>query len=85
MLLVVGPLLRWRNSAAADPDTIPGFMGCWQSFLVFFLMNENMFYWGHRALHSKLLYKSIHKQHHKWVVNLHWAPRSTRFSATLRM
>ena len=25
-------------------------------------------YWIHRALHSKLLYKRLHKAHHKWVV-----------------
>ena len=25
-------------------------------------------YWIHRALHSKLLYKRLHKPHHKWIV-----------------
>lgn len=27
-----------------------------------------LIYWIHRFLHSKLLYKPIHKLHHKWIV-----------------
>ncbi|KAA8916449.1 hypothetical protein TRICI_001312 [Trichomonascus ciferrii] len=33
----------------------------------FLVMEDTWHYWGHRALHSKLLYKRIHKQHHKYA------------------
>lgn len=34
---------------------------------IFFVLEDTWHYWGHRALHSKLLYKRIHKQHHKYA------------------
>ena len=35
----------------------------------FFIMFTDFFiYWIHRGLHSKILYKRLHKPHHKWVV-----------------
>ena len=33
----------------------------------FLLFTETTYYWTHRALHSPLLYKRMHKSHHKWV------------------
>jgi lathosterol oxidase len=33
-------------------------------------------YWMHRALHSKLLYKRLHKPHHKWIVPTPFASHS---------
>lgn len=38
----------------------------WQLAL-FFVMEDAWHYWGHRALHSKLLYKRVHKMHHKYA------------------
>lgn len=38
----------------------------WQ-LAVLFLMEDTWHYWGHRALHSKLMYKRIHKMHHKYA------------------
>jgi sterol desaturase/sphingolipid hydroxylase (fatty acid hydroxylase superfamily) len=67
MLLVVGPLIRWANPAASNPADIPHFAGLWKQFTICFLFNENMFYWGHRTLHAKQLYKHIHKQHHTYI------------------
>ncbi|KAK4960950.1 c-5 sterol desaturase [Elasticomyces elasticus] len=35
----------------------------------FFLMfTDFCIYWIHRGLHSKLLYKHLHKPHHKWIM-----------------
>lgn len=34
---------------------------------LFFVMEDTWHYWGHRALHSKLLYKRVHKMHHKYA------------------
>ena len=32
-----------------------------------FVIDDAYFYWSHRALHSKLLYKQVHKTHHKSI------------------
>ncbi|ANB11626.1 methylsterol monooxygenase [Sugiyamaella lignohabitans] len=33
----------------------------------FFVLEDTWHYWGHRLLHTKYLYKRIHKQHHKYA------------------
>ncbi|XP_059622725.1 fatty acid hydroxylase domain-containing protein 2-like [Phlebotomus argentipes] len=35
--------------------------------IVCLLLNEIGFYYSHRLLHSRLLYKIIHKKHHEWT------------------
>ena len=68
MLLAAGPLIRHINpGSAVAPGAIPGFCRMWYQLLVCFLVNECMFYAGHRLLHSKALYKHIHKQHHSYI------------------
>lgn len=36
-----------------------------RDWLVAMVINSTLFYWGHRLLHHPLLYKHIHKQHHR--------------------
>ena len=38
------------------------------SVMTFLMFTDGLIYWIHRLLHSKLLYKSLHKAHHKWKV-----------------
>lgn len=43
---------------------------CWQ-LLVAILVEDAGFYWGHRAFHSHpLIYKYVHKHHHRWTTSL---------------
>jgi plant 4alpha-monomethylsterol monooxygenase len=37
-----------------------------RDLIVSLIINDTIFYWGHRALHIPFLYKSIHKQHHQF-------------------
>ncbi|OQV17564.1 Lathosterol oxidase [Hypsibius exemplaris] len=34
----------------------------------FILFTDSLIYWIHRGLHSKYLYKRLHKTHHKWKI-----------------
>ena len=38
------------------------------STFTFLMFTDFVIYWTHRVLHSKLLYKHLHKQHHKLLV-----------------
>jgi lathosterol oxidase len=38
------------------------------SACLFMAFNDTLIYWIHRALHTKMLYKHLHKTHHKWLV-----------------
>eukprot|EP00966_Prymnesium_polylepis_P273347 6315284-Prymnesium_polylepis.2 len=72
MLFIVGPLLRHLAAARglpspAAPDTLPPWTTTWYNFTVTFLINEVMFYFGHRLLHWRPLYRTVHKQHHSYV------------------
>lgn len=43
-------------------------------FVVFALVNDVLFYWAHRTLHSHpWLYKNIHAQHHRFTTPISWA------------
>lgn len=45
----------------------PSFTSMAGLIIVFLLLEDAWHYWGHRALHTKYLYKSVHKQHHKYA------------------
>ena len=40
------------------------------SLVVFMMVDDTWFYWGHRLLHLKLLYRAIHKKHHRFKIPL---------------
>jgi sterol desaturase/sphingolipid hydroxylase (fatty acid hydroxylase superfamily) len=41
-----------------------------RDLLVAALVNDTLFYWGHRMLHHKSIYKYIHKQHHQFKATI---------------
>jgi len=47
---------------------VNGWLFIFFSTLTFLMFTDCLIYWTHRALHSKLLYKYLHKQHHKLLV-----------------
>lgn len=40
----------------------------WIQFPFFVLFTDFLIYWIHRGLHHPLVYKSLHKPHHKWIM-----------------
>lgn len=38
------------------------------SIVAFLMFTDCFIYWIHRGLHHRLIYKHIHKAHHKWIV-----------------
>ncbi len=44
---------------------LPSGLTVLRDFVVFIAINDTLFYWVHRALHHKSIYKYIHKKHHE--------------------
>lgn len=47
-------------------DSLPDSFTMLVHFIFFMLIEDCLFYWGHRLLHSKYLYAKIHKIHHTY-------------------
>jgi len=52
-------------------DTTEDGPGLWYNFLqfpIFIAFTDFFIYWIHRGLHHPLVYKHLHKPHHKWIM-----------------
>ncbi len=57
----------------------PGFLEIFVTFVASVLAFDAWFYWGHRLIHSKLLYQRVHKWHHLSVTPTIWSNNSDTF------
>lgn len=49
-------------------DSKYGWWTVYASVIAFIMFTDCLIYWIHRGLHNKLVYKHIHKPHHKWKI-----------------
>lgn len=64
MYLVVYPL--WRGAGGHFGLQLPTVLELLGQLVAFALINDTVFYWSHRALHTRTLYKRIHGRHHRF-------------------
>ncbi|XP_043483340.1 fatty acid hydroxylase domain-containing protein 2 isoform X1 [Leptopilina heterotoma] len=58
-------LMEWRGYPSVRE--LPTFHWVLAELAIHILFEEIGFYYSHRLLHSRYLYKYIHKQHHQWT------------------
>jgi len=74
--LVVQPLLLWyayipfKRMGLHVDSSLPPLSEVAYHLAVAVVVNETLFYFAHRALHTKALYKAIHKQHHRYYASV---------------
>ena len=62
MAFVLYPLFVYRGGSTFDP--LPHFLEVVADILVCVFVNETIFYFGHRFLHGKKMFRLIHRKHH---------------------
>ena len=61
---VVYPIWTWRSGGMTQPWH--GFWLMLGHLIVFALVQDTIFYWSHRVLHTRWLFKHIHSKHHRF-------------------
>ncbi|KAI9033234.1 fatty acid hydroxylase superfamily-domain-containing protein [Hyaloraphidium curvatum] len=69
--IVLYPIFKSRMVPLAESLTkYPSWKEFLTQFAAFIAIEDTLFYWSHRLLHTKYLYAKIHKQHHKFKQNV---------------
>jgi sterol desaturase/sphingolipid hydroxylase (fatty acid hydroxylase superfamily) len=72
LVWLVYPLVVERCGVSVD-GPLPSLGTALVQLLVCMAVEDTLFYWLHRLLHHRLLYRHLHKQHHEFKSNVGWA------------
>jgi len=61
----------------ASEESFPGPLTIFWQILLFMVIEDALFYWGHRALHHPSIYGYIHKVHHRFTYSVSIAATAT--------
>jgi sterol desaturase/sphingolipid hydroxylase (fatty acid hydroxylase superfamily) len=88
--LIAQPITLWFAHPVAKyfgmpamTAPLPSVSNLYIAFLGAKLIFDWTFYWAHRALHHKVVYRYIHKQHHSWVGTTGFAAEYAHFLESL--
>ncbi|KAF7823674.1 methylsterol monooxygenase 2-2 [Senna tora] len=59
------PVFRFMGMRSSLP--LPSWKVILTQIIFYFILEDFVFYWGHRVLHTKWLYKHVHSVHHEYA------------------
>ncbi|XP_057507507.1 methylsterol monooxygenase 2-2-like [Actinidia eriantha] len=65
VMIVSYPVFRFMGMRSSLP--LPSWKVLSTQILFYFILEDFVFYWGHRILHTKWLYKHVHSVHHEYA------------------
>ncbi|CAF2261143.1 unnamed protein product [Brassica rapa] len=65
LMMASYPVFRAMGMRSSFP--LPSWKEVSAQILFYFIIEDFVFYWGHRILHSKWLYKNVHSVHHEYA------------------
>ncbi|URE45168.1 HLH [Musa troglodytarum] len=65
VMLVSYPTFRFMGLRSSLP--LPHWSVIISQIIFYFILEDFVFYWGHRTLHTKWLYKHVHSIHHEYA------------------
>ncbi|CAN7053825.1 unnamed protein product, partial [Brassica oleracea var. botrytis] len=65
LMMASYPVFKAMGMRSSFP--LPSWKEVSAQILFYFIIEDFVFYWGHRILHSKWLYKNVHSVHHEYA------------------
>ncbi|XVE71502.1 hypothetical protein DITRI_Ditri10aG0156000 [Diplodiscus trichospermus] len=65
LLIVSYPVFKFVGMKSSLP--FPSWKVVLSQIIFYFILEDFVFYWGHRVLHTKWLYKHVHSVHHEFA------------------
>ncbi|XP_057772404.1 methylsterol monooxygenase 2-2-like [Salvia miltiorrhiza] len=65
VMILSYPVFRFMGMRSTLP--LPSWKVISTQILFYFILEDFVFYWGHRILHTKWLYKHVHSVHHEYA------------------